>query len=100
MYTKTFKLFNAPAEGQCAKVLVDGPQQGLGTWQAQRHMPHIKVLHVVGALQVLTHIALASAAQAGTQAGKAGRQAGRQASGQAGTQQADECLVWRFLNSS
>lgn len=51
-----------PAEGQCAEVLVDCCQQCLGTWQPQRHMAHVKVLHVVGALQVLTHVALASAA--------------------------------------
>jgi hypothetical protein len=56
-------MHNAPAEGECAEVLVDGSQQRLGAWQPQRHVAHIKVLHVVGALKVLTNITLASAAQ-------------------------------------
>jgi hypothetical protein len=46
-------------EGEGAKVAVDDAQQLLGTRQPQRHMPHIKVLHVVAALQVLPHIPLA-----------------------------------------
>lgn len=56
-------MHTAPAESQCAKVLVDGSQQCLCTWQPQWHVSHIKVLHVVGALKVLQNIALASAAQ-------------------------------------
>lgn len=40
-----------PAEGERAEVSVDGAQQRLGTRQAQRHVPHIKVLHVVADLR-------------------------------------------------
>ena len=49
------------AEGQGGEVFVDGGQQGLGSGQAQGHMPHPKVLHVVAGLQVLMHKALACA---------------------------------------
>ena len=47
------------AEGKCPKVPVNGGQKLLGTWQAQRHVTHVEVLHVVTALHVLSHIALA-----------------------------------------
>ena len=47
------------AEGQGAKVAVYDPQQLLCLGQTQRHMPNIKVLHVMAALQVLMNISLA-----------------------------------------
>ena len=43
------------AEGKGPKVLVNGGQQRFGTGQPQRHMPDIKVLHVVAGLQILMH---------------------------------------------
>jgi len=46
------------AEGKGAKVAVNDPQQLLGLGQAQRHMAHPKVLHVVAALQILMHVSL------------------------------------------
>ncbi len=49
----------AAAEGECAKVLVNGGQQLLGAREPQRHVPHVKVLHVVAALEVLADDALA-----------------------------------------
>ena len=47
------------AEGQGAKIAVYDPQQLLCLWQTQRHMPNIKVFHVVAALQILMHISFA-----------------------------------------
>jgi hypothetical protein len=47
-------------------VLVDGGQQRLCARQPQRYVAHVKVLHVVAALQVLTNVALAGAAAAST----------------------------------
>ena len=51
-------LFLPFTEGKGAKVAVNDPQQLLGLGQAQRHMPHPKILHVVAALQILMHISL------------------------------------------
>ncbi|KFM23270.1 hypothetical protein F751_3461 [Auxenochlorella protothecoides] len=51
------------AEGQRAKVAVDGGQEGLGAGQAQGYVAHLEVLHVVADLQVLAHVALARGAK-------------------------------------
>ena len=45
------------AEGQSAKVLVNRVQQLLGSWQPQRNVANIKVLHVMARLQILPDIA-------------------------------------------
>ena len=50
------------AEGQGPEIPVDDAQQLLGPGQAQGHVATVKVLHVVAALQVLMHIALACTA--------------------------------------
>ena len=52
------------AEGEGGEVFVNGGQQGLGARQAQGHVPHIVVLHVMTGLQVLMHEALACAGSA------------------------------------
>ena len=51
------------AEGQRPKIPVDDAQQLLGPGQAQGHVTTVKVLHVVAALQVLIHPALACSAR-------------------------------------
>ena len=53
----------ATAEGEGAEVLVDGVEQGLGLLQPQRDVAHVEVLHVMGTLHVLVHVALARAAE-------------------------------------
>ena len=59
------KLSSPAAEGQGAKVAVDGRQQRLCAGEAQGHVAHIEVLHVVADLQVLTYIPLACRQRAG-----------------------------------
>mmetsp|Transcript_9075 Transcript_9075/g.23732 ORF Transcript_9075/g.23732 Transcript_9075/m.23732 type:complete len:254 (+) Transcript_9075:323-1084(+) len=49
----------AAAEGECVKILVDEREELLCLRQPQRDVSHIEVLHVMRALEVLLHIALA-----------------------------------------
>eukprot|EP00958_Prasinococcus_capsulatus_P003796 scaffold347_cov380-Prasinococcus_capsulatus_cf.AAC.5 len=53
----------AAAEGQCAKVPVDDVEQLLRARKPQVHVSDIEILHVVRALQVFPHVALAGAAK-------------------------------------
>ena len=58
------KLGLPAAEGEGAKVLVDGRQQSFGSGQPQWYMPCLKVLHIVAGLQILMHQTLACTASA------------------------------------
>ena len=51
----------ASAEGECVEVLVDKVEELLGLGQAEGDVAHVKVLHVMRALEVLAHVALAGA---------------------------------------